>query len=153
MRELLTSSVVLCFVFGLNPTLISYHSTLLPPLLTDLLPLLVPCVSLRPALPALPIFLPTVVLSFSPSRRIVGPHFITDFPLFFRPLVFLSSPRLLSPPPISLSRSLFSYSTHPFANARAGHCWASTSLDSSEIDAEQGGTHAHRREHNCDGFL
>ncbi|KAJ7790482.1 hypothetical protein B0H14DRAFT_3569410 [Mycena olivaceomarginata] len=120
MRELLTSSLVSCFVFCLNPTLISYHSTLLPPLLTAFLPLLVPCVSLCPTLPALPIFLRILVPNFSPARRIVGLHFITAFPLFLRPLVFLSSPRLLSPPPISLTRSLFSYSTHPFANATAG---------------------------------
>jgi hypothetical protein len=120
MRELLTPSVVSCFVFCLHPTLVSYHSTLLPPLLNDLLPLLFPWVSLCPTLPALPILLHILVLSFSSTRRIVGLHFITAFPLFFRPLVFLSSPRLLSPPPISLTRSLSSYSMHPFANATAG---------------------------------
>ncbi|KAJ7835083.1 hypothetical protein B0H14DRAFT_3707244 [Mycena olivaceomarginata] len=117
MRELLTSSLVSCFVFCLHPTLISHHSTLLLPLLTDLLPLLFPCVSLRPTLPALPIFLRILVPKL---LACTGLHFITAFPLFFHRLVFLSSPRLLSPPPISLTRSLFSYSTHPFANATAG---------------------------------
>jgi hypothetical protein len=96
MRELLTSSLVSCFVFCFNPTLTSYHSTLLPPLLTDLLPLLVPCVSLRPILPALPIFLRILVPKLLTYTSHSGPSFYHCLPSFLPLSCFL----ILSASPI-----------------------------------------------------
>ncbi|KAJ7862398.1 hypothetical protein B0H14DRAFT_3444774 [Mycena olivaceomarginata] len=103
MRELLTSSLVSCFVFCLNPTLISYHSTLFPPLLTDLLPLLVPCVSLRPILPALPIFLRIVVPKLLTRTSHSGPSFYHCLPSFLPPSCFpIPSPDLTNSVPLLL---------------------------------------------------
>ncbi|KAJ7328026.1 hypothetical protein DFH08DRAFT_884332 [Mycena albidolilacea] len=103
MRELLTSSLVSCFVFCLNPTLISYHSTLLPPLLTDLLPLLVHCVSLHPTLPALPIVIRILVLKLLTCTSHSGPSFYHCLPSFLPPSCFpiLSTSPIPSPLPPS----------------------------------------------------
>ncbi|KAJ7871679.1 hypothetical protein B0H14DRAFT_3568784 [Mycena olivaceomarginata] len=100
---------------SLNPIFISYHSTLLP--------LLVPCVSLRPTLSALPILLRILVPTLLTCTSHDGPSFYHCLPSFIPPSCFpiLSAPPM--PPPISPS-----------------HCWASPSLNSFEISVGHGRT-------------
>ncbi|KAJ7672713.1 hypothetical protein B0H14DRAFT_3909246 [Mycena olivaceomarginata] len=100
---------------SLNPIFISYHSTLLL--------LLVPCVSLRPTLSALPILLRILVPTLLTCTSHDGPSFYHCLPSFLPPPCFpiLSAPPI--PPPISPS-----------------HCWASPSLNSFEISVEHGRT-------------
>jgi hypothetical protein len=109
MHKLLTSSLVSCLVFCLNPTLMSYHSTLLSLLPTDLLPLLVPCVSLCPTLPALPIFLRILVPKLLTCTSHSGPSFYHCLPSFLPPSCFpilstspIPSPHLTNSVPLLL---------------------------------------------------